>query len=290
MYHHQGEYELAVRSFEAGVECARQGNSSRQEALLLTSLGDIYIDLDEYESAGHTFSSAAEIVKKVRYQFLANYLRLVQARLARLQGQLKEAHFYLDEAETLIQAAGSNYEYGLFHLEYGCLHLVEEKPAAAIDNLERALDYFQKGGLTTEANLAHIWLAAACISSNQNKIAGSHLQFALETVQPDTGLLPIIQALRRVRLRLSSLQNEEKIGSFLNPWLLRASQAEAQLPALRKRLRRLLNTVPIQAPHLTIQAFGKARVRVNGRQVTLSQWKTSSVRELFFYLDRKSVV
>jgi len=35
---------------------------------------------------------------------------------------------------------------------------------------------------------------------------------------------------------------------------------------------------------LTIQAFGKPRVRVNGKLVTSAQWKTISVRNLFFYL------
>ncbi len=51
LHHQRGEYEKAVRAFDKGVECAHLGNSPRQEALLLTSLGDIYIDLDEYESS-----------------------------------------------------------------------------------------------------------------------------------------------------------------------------------------------------------------------------------------------
>jgi two-component SAPR family response regulator len=46
----------------------------------------------------------------------------------------------------------------------------------------------------------------------------------------------------------------------------------------------LLHTVPIQAAHLTIRAFGKPRVWVNGKLMTSAQWKTTSVRELFFYI------
>ena len=283
IYHQQGEYEMAVRTFEKGVECAREANSPRQEALLLTSLGDIYVDLDEYESASFTYASAAEILKKIRYQFVDNYLRFVRARLARLQDRIKEARSYLDEVETLIRAAGSNYEYGLFHLEYGCLHLVNEMPAAAIADLECALDHFLKGDMATEANLARIWLAAALISTKNITAARSHLKIMLESVQSQAMTVPIIQTLRRVRSRFSDLIKDEEIGPLLTPWLMQVSKAEAQLPALRRRLRRLLKTVPIQAPHLAIQAFGKARVRVNGKLVTLSQWKTASVRELFFY-------
>ena len=53
---------------------------------------------------------------------------------------------------------------------------------------------------------------------------------------------------------------------------------------MRKQLRHLLTTIPIQAPHLTIHAFGKTQVRTNGKLVTMAQWKTASVRELFFFL------
>ncbi len=284
IYHQQGEYEQAVRAYEKGVVSAREANSPRQEALLLTSLGDIYIDLDEFESAGLTYADAAEILKKIHYQFIANYLRFVRARLARLQNRFKEARFYLDEVETLIRAAGSNYEYGLFYLEYGCLHLAEARPAAAITDLEQALEFFQKGDLANEANMAHIWLAAAFLGIKNIEAARSHLKIMLEAAQSQPMSVPVIQTLRRARSLLTGLMDVEEIEPLLSPWLLRVSQAEAHLPALRKRLRRLLNTVPIQAPHLTIQAFGKARVRVNGKMVTLSQWKTSSVRELFFFI------
>jgi LuxR family maltose regulon positive regulatory protein len=284
IYHEQGEYELAVRAFESGVERARQANLPRQEALLLTSLGDIFIDLDEYESAAHSYTNAAEIVKKIRYQFLANYLRMVQARLARLQGQLKEAHTCLSEVEPLIQAGGSNYECGLFYLESGCLYLVQEKPAGAIARLNKALEYFNKGEMAIEANIARIWLAAACASSRHLEMARSHLKTLFDSIRPKTATIPILQAIRRASARLAGLQDDEEIGPALSPWLLRAIQAEEELPALRKHLRRMLRTVPIQAPHLTIQAFGKPRVRVNGKLVTMSQWKTASVRELFFFI------
>jgi len=284
IYHEQGEYELAVRAFEAGVECARQANLPRQEALLLTSLGDIFVDLDEYESAGRSYTTAAEIVKKIRYQFLANYLRMVQARLARLRGQFKEAQACLREVEPLIQAGGSNYECGLYYLETGCLYLAEEKPATAIAKLNKALEYFQKGELAAEANTACIWLAAACASSRHLDLARSQLRTLFDLIQPKTASLPITQSIRRVSAQLAALQDDEETGPALSSWLLRAAQAEEQLPAMRKRLRRLLKTVPIQVPHLTIQAFGKPRVRVNGKLVTMSQWRTVSVRELFFFI------
>jgi two-component SAPR family response regulator len=95
---------------------------------------------------------------------------------------------------------------------------------------------------------------------------------------------PLLQVVSQARSWLVALQEDAEIGPALTTWLESVAQADAQLPTLRKHLRRLLYTVPIQAPHLTIQAFGKPRVRVNGKLVTSAQWKTASVRELFFYI------
>jgi two-component SAPR family response regulator len=284
LYHYQGEYEQAVRVFEAGMECARQSSSPWHGSLILTSLGDLYIDLDEYESADHAYATAGEIAHRISFQFLTNYLYLVQARLARRRGQIKKAQLHLKRAETLVGTTGSNFESGLFCLERGCLQLMEEKPVAAITDLERALDCFQSGGLTLEAIWSQIWLAAAHLGSGEVAVARSYLQTALEIGQAGPLFSPILQVIRQARSWLVALQEDAEVGPALTTWLESIAQTEARLPVLRKRLRRLLRTVPIQAPHLTIQAFGKGRVRVNGKLATAAQWKTASVRELFFYV------
>jgi hypothetical protein len=59
---------------------------SRQEALLLSSLADIYSDLDEYEPALQICDQALSLAQQVSYQFLVNYVMLVQSRLNRLLG------------------------------------------------------------------------------------------------------------------------------------------------------------------------------------------------------------
>jgi ATP/maltotriose-dependent transcriptional regulator MalT/two-component SAPR family response regulator len=283
LYHYQGEYEQAVRTFEVGLKCARQSVSPWHEALLLTSFGDVYTDLNEYESADQAYARATEAIQRVSYQFLTNYLSLARARLARLRGQVKEAHLYLSQVEKLVNLSDSNYERGLFHLERGCLRLIEKNPAATVD-LEQALDYFQRGGLAAETAWSRVWLAAAHLGSGEIATARAQLHNVLGVRQPGASFHPLLQAIRQARPRLVALQEDAEIGPALTTWLESVVQAEAQLPALRKRLRRLLITVPIQAPRLTIRAFGKTHVRVNGKLVTSAQWKTASVRELFFYV------
>lgn len=284
LYHFQGEYEQAVKAFEAGLECARYSGSLWQEAFLLASLGDVYLDLDEYESAVQAYANATQIAMRVNYQFLTNYLNLVQARVARLRGRMREAHHHLRETEPLVQAAGSNFEYGLFYLELGSLYLKEGNYTAAVNNLEQALNYFQNGGLNVESAWSRIWLSAAFFTSGKIMAARSCLQAVLGPEQSQIGFYPLLSALRQVEFWLAPFQTDAEIGPLLISWLERVRETEACLPGLHKRLRHLFTTVPIQAPRLTIRAFGRARVRVNGKWMTSAQWKTASVRELFFYI------
>jgi LuxR family transcriptional regulator, maltose regulon positive regulatory protein len=283
LYHHQADYEQAVQAFESGLESARSSNSQWQEAVLLTSLGDMYVDLEEYDAAFQAYDSAAQIAQVVSYQFLTNYLGLAEAHLARLQGQFREAALCLHEVRLSILATSSNYECGLYFLEHGCLQLVEENYDPATADLEQALDYFQPVGLTTEAACTRIWLAIAECKAGKTAVARDYLKTALGTEVSGPSNYPIRQTVRQARPWLTDLQNVTESNSILAPWLADVKSAENLLPDLRKRLRRLLHSIPIQVPHLMIQAFGKAQVRINGRLVTSRQWKTASVRELFFF-------
>ena len=284
LYHYQGEYEQAVRAFEKGLELARASNSPWYESLLLASLGDTYTDLDEFESADQSYLKAFEVVQKVNNQFLINYLGLAKARLLRLRGLVKNAHLELIQISSSVQASVSNYELGLFYLELGCLYLVDENPASAVSNLKQALQYFQQGNLASEIAWSQIWLCAAYVRSGEIAAARSCLQAAIDVGQSDAVLASLPPVIRQARPWLSALQKDVNVGALLTPWLESITQAERQLPSLRKRLRHLLVTIPIQMPHLDIRAFGRAQVRANGKLIPNAQWPTKSVQELFFYL------
>jgi LuxR family maltose regulon positive regulatory protein len=277
----QGDYESAVRTLEEGLACARQGGFHWQEALLLASLGDILSDIDEYESAHLTYATALRLAHQVSYQFLVNYLFLVQARLARLQTRFHEAHRHLQEVRPLIQATGSNYELGLFYLESGCLSLAEANLQPACSELQSSLDQFQRGNLAAEAGWSRLWLAAAVGASGDETAARVLLQTVSAALPPDAGDTPLVHMLRHAIPWLAGLHSDP----VADPLLKRAAQTEQRLPALRKRLRRMLKAAPLQASRLTIQTLGKPQVRVNGKLVTLSQWQTASVRDLFFFFS-----
>ncbi|HRK91356.1 MAG TPA: BTAD domain-containing putative transcriptional regulator, partial [Anaerolineales bacterium] len=53
--------------------------------------------------------------------------------------------------------------------------------------------------------------------------------------------------------------------------------------SIRRQLRRQVQAISTPTPRLVIEAFGQASVSVNGRPLTLSDWQTQAVRDLFFY-------
>jgi ATP/maltotriose-dependent transcriptional regulator MalT/two-component SAPR family response regulator len=280
LYYVQGDYESAVRTIEDGLVCARQGSIRPQEALLMTGLGDILSDLDEYESARQTYATAGGIAQQVNYAFLVNYLLLVQARLARLRGRFPEAHSLLQQVRPLIQAAGSNYESGLLYLENGCLSLSEGRLPPALSEMKNALDQFQRGHLAAETDWTRVWLAAALAASGDVAAARTYLKPVWSALSPDGSDSPLVHMLRHAAPWLADLAEDPAAGTLL----IRAGQAGQRLPSLRKHLRRMLKAVPLQTSRLTIQTLGKPQVRVNGKLVSQSHWQTASVRDLFFFL------
>jgi two-component SAPR family response regulator len=56
-----------------------------------------------------------------------------------------------------------------------------------------------------------------------------------------------------------------------------------KLPSIRRTLRRHAQSIQIPPAGLSIRAFGRPEVTLNGRLVTMSDWRTQSVRDLFFF-------
>jgi two-component SAPR family response regulator len=93
----------------------------------------------------------------------------------------------------------------------------------------------------------------------------------------------LLVALRQAAEWLGDLQNDSQIGRQLSGLLERSRQLAFKLPSIRRTLRRHAQSIQMPAASLTIHAFGRAEVSVNGRLISMSEWQTKSVRDLFFY-------
>ena len=281
LHHAKGEYEDAALAFEQGLDCARRSGYLHTEALLLTSLGDLYTELGENEIARHAYEKAEDIARQTADRFLLTYSLLSQAGIARASGTFDRARLLLDEVRAPVRESNSNYEQGLFDLESGRLELFLGHPQRAIQHLQNAIDFFNKGDLALETGWSRLWLAAACSQVGDKLSARRQIKETAKLDGKATHSLGMVAY--QVREWLDGDLEEAETQSALFNLLSQAKQIQARLPALRKRLRRLTSTVPMPPPHLDIRAFGKAQVRVNGRLVSNAQWQSKSVCELFFY-------
>lgn len=284
LQHFRGEYEQAVQSFERGLDCAHRSGYFRSEALLLASLGDVFGDVGDPEAARQIYQRAYEIAGQTNDCFLKNYSLITLAGVARKSQDNERAHLLLEEAGEAIRETGSRYESGLHLLESGCLCLSEGRPCHAVTDLETALENLAAGGLPEETARANLWLAAALVQAKDPGAARRALEAAFQAAEGGDLPASFLPAGVQVRAWLVPLSQDEKIGPRLRLFFKQVDQFQKQLPALRKRLRRLTYLAPEAAPALVIRAFGKPQVWVKGQLVTTARWRTKAVKELFFFL------
>jgi len=82
---------------------------------------------------------------------------------------------------------------------------------------------------------------------------------------------------------LEELQKDSSIGRQLGNLLEKAQRLNNKIPAIRRVMRQHASLIQVPSAMLVIRAFGNPEVSVNGRVVQMSDWRTQSVRDLFFY-------
>lgn len=281
LYQQHGEYEQAAHAFEEGLLCAKQSGDKRMEALICLSMGDLYGELEDFEIAEQNYKQANELIQQLGERFLFNYLHLAEANLAIAKKDTSKASRLLDQVSTSIEASASYYESGLYQLLRGRLLLQDGRPMQAASELVEAKQYFTQGGREMESIWSYIWLAAVYFQNKQEKSAREEIKTLLQI--PNHSNHFTIVTIRQARDWLEPLRNDSDVKVHMRRLFEKADRLNDQLPRIRRQLRRTAHTMEIPSPSLIIRAFGPGQVWLNGRLITMSEWQTQSVRELFFY-------
>jgi LuxR family transcriptional regulator, maltose regulon positive regulatory protein len=277
LYHQIGEYELASETYENGLVCAHNSHHLRAESLILTGLGDLYTEIEEFDAAAQAYEQAEEIASG----FISNYLVLARANLPLLQGDSEVATRVLKSFQKFIKMNPSNYERGLWSLLQGRTHLLKHEPKKAISLLEEAKDCFIQDGREAESQWCLVWLMAAYEQAGQLENARSQFRELMAMRNKSTHALLI--TLHQASSWLKGLQNDPEIGRSLAGLLDKSTQLSERIISIRRTLRRHAESIQLPAAGLTIRAFGRAEVSISGRVIPMSEWRTKSVRDLFFY-------
>jgi len=285
LYHSMGEYEQACETFENGLACARRSRNLRTECVLLTGLGDLYSEIDEYDAALRAYQKAELLAEELQGFFISNYLILARGTMALQRGDLEGASQILKIAQIKIKTSHSAYELSIWNLLKGRLYLLKNNPQKAIAHLKDCKRSFVQDGRALETMWSATWLAVAYIQDHQIVKARDEIQNILKS--PNVPEHALLITILQTAPFLSDLRNDVQIGRPVYTLLEKAQKLKEQLPALRRVLRHHVQSIQMPIANLIIRAFGRPEVIVNGRAVNMSDWRTQSVRDLFFYFLNK---
>jgi ATP/maltotriose-dependent transcriptional regulator MalT/two-component SAPR family response regulator len=286
LHHQNGEYELAADTYEIGLSLTSRSRNTRSEAMILIGLGDLYAEVGEFESAEQAYEKALPLAKQWEGSFIDIYLIFARTSLALLRGDPVHARTVFQDARKKMRAISSLYDQGLYSMIEGRLHLLNAQYSKAVLAFRNSRELFLQNGRAIESTLGGIWLAAALGTDGQTEEARVEIRELLNTnVRPSHAVLVGIQ---QAAPWLRSMLKDPQVGRSLNGLLDKAARIEAKWPGVRRSLRRLAQSIHMPAPSLVVRAFGRAEVQLDGHTVTMPEWSTVSVRDLFFYLIYKS--
>ena len=284
MYHGQGEYEKAALTLEEGLLCAQRSSNIRSEILISISLGDLYAEVESFDLAYQNYEHAGEIMQGMDDRFLIHALALSDSSLALLQKDTARAEQLIESMEASIRAGNSNSENGILNLMEGRLHLMKEDAGAAAAKFEQATHAFLEGGLELEGLIGRVWLAAAH-HRNANRAAAA-AEIKSLSIARGKAAHAILIAVCKARAWMDGLEKVPGLERVMADLFAQASVLAEKLPAVRRQLRRQAHILRVPGPHLVILALGRAQVTTGGKILSLSDWQTQSVRDLFFYFLR----
>jgi LuxR family maltose regulon positive regulatory protein len=281
LHHQLGEYEFASEAYEDGLACARNSHNQRAESLLLAGLGDLYSEIEDFEAALQAYEQAGVIAGGLSGFFISNYLVLARVNLALLQEDAQTASQLLSSFRKKLETNPSMYERGLWALLQGRNHLFKHEPKKAVSLLRESKECLIQGGREAESQWCMVWLMAAYEQAGQLENARAEFRelLALSNKPSHAVLITLHQA----SLYLKALQNDVQIGKSLGGLLDKSRRLSHRILSVRRTLRRHAQFIQMPAARLVMRSFGRAEVSVNGRIIAMSDWKTKSVRDLFFY-------
>jgi two-component SAPR family response regulator len=281
LYHQLGEYEFAFEAYEDGLTCARTSHNQRAEALLLTGLGDLYSEIEDFEAATQAYEQAETIAGGLSGFFVSNYLVLAHANMALQQEDSQTASRILRSFRKKLDVNPSTYERALWSLLQGRNHLLKHETKKAISLLQEAKDCFIQDGRETESQWCKVWLIAAYEQAAQ--VESARAEFRELPSFRNKPAHAILITFHQASSYLRTLPNDSQIGKNLGGLLDKSRRLGERILSVRRTLRHHAQSIQLPAASLVIRAFGRAEVSVNGRTLIMSDWRTKSVRDLFFY-------
>jgi two-component SAPR family response regulator len=278
----RGDYETAAKNFEKAIEYARISNAPQAEALSLTSLGDLYRDLDASREALDVYKQAQAIAKQLNDGFLLFYLDLAEGVLNRIAGDQAKAKVMFESAQVKASESESVYMAHLLESEVAMLNLSQNQYSTALAMARKASEYFEAGGHENESLRAAFSVTLAHAALGEKNEALDCLEKVLSTLMESDYAMPLIVQAREFVDIFSSVKGRHELKRQFSRIVERVENFESRLPEMRRKIRRQATIVPFAPPRMIIKSFGKAQVHLSSSLVSNSDWQTQTSRDMFF--------
>jgi LuxR family maltose regulon positive regulatory protein len=287
LHHLQGDYIEAIHCLEEAYDCARRSGYARFEAIAQVGIGDLFADLEMWQTAQKVYRQVWPGVHNLNERLLLVYLELAIAKVAGATHSWREAFEHLSRVSQLVLDRKSNYEWAAYQLAMGRYYLGQQKAMEAMAPLRDAQSRFAQGGQPIEEAIAHFLLAAATEAAGQQDQVAQHLHQGLALAFSLQSRRPLVTALRPIKAVVQAVRLEGIAHSQAKQLAGEIEAFEQQIPILSRQLRQgaspgLAAFLVETPPRLVIHALGRAEVVLDGKAITTREWQTQISRDLFF--------
>jgi len=282
VHYYTGEYPQALVMLEDALARARQGGRLRIEALILGSLGDVRRDMGNLQGALEAYESALDTAHKVDEVPLVNYLLDAMANTQRIQGDYATAERLLRQAIQQAEDGQSPYEVATYQISAGALAEEQGDQERALELLRSALERLAGSGARRDLARARYHLARTLFAAQDEDGAKEELEGCLELCRQLGYDAFMVSEGQRAQPLISWALARGIGGRRLE--LVAERLQMARLPVSPINRRPKIRMEPSGPERIEVYALGPARVLVDSRLVTSSDWAVEKTKELFFFL------
>jgi len=274
--HMLGELDTARDTFDTVIQRASQIGSHRHEAWGKEGLATVERDLGRLDNAITLYTVAIHEAQEIDDPGLIMEATYGLAMCYRERGEHTRARALLDHGLRSAQQVEALFEETRFRTGIGATMLSEGLAEQAIPVLEEAIRGAKESGAVREETIAAFLLAGATLANRDT----AHAEECLRRVREQTEQLGYDQFLlveaRQLPDLLQHATSEPALADYYRTIASRVRGASREG-----------NEVAADLPsafRIRAEAFGGARVEVDGRVIEDIEWRSERSKEMFFYL------
>lgn len=283
-YFTMAEYELAEEVLGQAVSRASSLHLYRDEAYALVTLADVQRACGRYNDALRTYLRGTELARQCQETRLVIFALEGQAQVALWAGNTGKAEAILEEACALARQHNLDWHVGALLISRAMAARQMGLLERARDRLVEALTILEKTSAPLEQCRAHLHLAYIHLLQGSTELARQELQEVAVFVSSRSDPFFLVPDL----LHMPGLL-EFAIGMDQGQEIYRMLSRKVEIARRRQDDHVAPTLAPaaheeVRQPAIKAEAFGVARVMLNGQEVTNLQWRSNKAKELFYLL------